>query len=62
MGTYIAQVVENIDAHHTGRIGVKIGEFGSLKDDPTTYTALLMTLMGGSSGVSDISDDTKDES
>lgn len=60
-GTYVATVVDNSDANHTGRILVKIGGHGSIKDDPTTYTALLMTPMGGSSGVSDISDDDTDE-
>jgi hypothetical protein len=60
-GTYVASVVDNSDANHTGRILVKLGEHGSMKDDPTTYTALLMTPMGGSSGVGDISDDESDE-
>ena len=61
-GTYVATVVDNKDANHTGRISVKLGEHGSLKDSPTTYTALLMTPMGGSSGVDNISEDTNDSS
>ncbi len=42
-GMYIARVIDNVDATSTGKVSVTIGEFES----DATYSALMMTPMGG---------------
>tara|TARA_B100001248_G_scaffold182455_1_gene138917 strand:+ start:3435 stop:4649 length:1215 start_codon:yes stop_codon:yes gene_type:complete len=46
-GVYTGIVVDNKDSIYTGRIQVRIGQFGSNPDTKTTYWALLMVPFGG---------------
>mgnify|MGYP001025385272 CR=1 FL=1 len=57
-GIYIAEVINNEDSLHTGRISVKISDFGS-KDN--TRICLLATPFGGHTKIKDSGDDETKE-
>jgi len=61
VGLYTAIVTSNEDATYTGRIKVRIPEFGSTKDNPTEHIILLMIPMGGVTSNVDTSKDVSDE-
>ena len=46
-GQYIGIVTDNADSMYTGRISVRFGEFGSLKDSEVDHICLLCTPYGG---------------
>jgi hypothetical protein len=60
-GTYVGVVTNTEDANNTGRIKVRLSEYGSLESSPSEHIVLLMTPMGGSSGQKETSEDTDSE-
>lgn len=51
-GMYVAEVVDNVDSTHTGRVTVKIGEFES----DAEFSALMLTPMGGATNSDTVQD------
>ena len=61
VGLYTAIVTSNEDATYTGRIKVRIPEFGSTRENPTEHIILLMIPMGGVTSNTDTSKDVNDK-
>ena len=61
-GIYSGIVVNNKDSIYTGRIQVRIGQFGSNPDTNTTYWCLLMVPFGGVVDPKNSGKDVNDES